>query len=248
MDSFQFASIGTIQSPFHQRFGIPRQPGLAPQIESTILLNSDSRLVTAVNGLESFSHIWVVFVFHQTGREGWIPSVRPPRLGGAKKMGVLASRSPHRPNPIGLSVVELKKIEILPKQQVKLTVLGGDFLNGTPVLDLKPYLGYCDSLKKTRSGWAKEKIKKYKIVWSPQALKELKILKSSTEFAKTKKMISEVLSLDPRPAFQQRKLSDETSNYGIALEDIDIQWKFKNSAISVMSVRPLKEFKSQSKS
>ena len=141
MNSWEFRPIGAIEPCFKEKFGIPRQPGLARSAPAIIRLDSgDPFLAQSLRRLEEFSHLWVIYVFHEHGSRNWKPSIRPPRLGGAEKVGVLASRSPHRPNPIGLSAVELVRVDRDDPAGVAIHVRGGDFLDGSPVLDIKPYM------------------------------------------------------------------------------------------------------------
>ncbi len=140
---FRFAPIGIVRSCFREKFGIPRQPGLAPAARATLELLPPHNQPAAVRGLEDFSHVWLVFVFHGVPASRWQPTVRPPRLGGNRRLGVFATRSPFRPNPIGLSVVALDRI-VTGQGRVALHLSGVDVLDGTPVLDIKPYLPYAD--------------------------------------------------------------------------------------------------------
>ena len=155
MKSLNFTPIGHISSCYKEKFGIPRQPGLVSAAKAKLTLDEmfDEE---CVRELEDFSHIWLQFVFHQTHTQGWKSMVRPPRLGGNSKVGVFASRSTFRPNPIGLSVVELDNIEII-NSQVVLHFKGCDLVDGTPILDVKPYLPYVDAIPEAKAGYAKQK-------------------------------------------------------------------------------------------
>jgi len=144
-DRYQFTPIGVIRSPYREKFGIPRQPGLAPNLISRVQLCDEFNHPDTVRGLEHCSHIWLLFLFSETAEKGWSPTVRPPRLGGNKRMGVFATRSPFRPNPLGMSAVKLIAIEEY-EGQVELVVSSADLLDGTPIIDIKPYLTYCDSI------------------------------------------------------------------------------------------------------
>lgn len=223
----EFKPIGVIHSPFKEKFCIPRQPGLVRSVESIIRIPNDDRLKTGFQGIESFSHLWVIFVFHDTGTDIWKPSVRPPRLGGNKKVGVFASRSPHRLNPIGLSVVELVGVSENENKELELLISGGDFLDQTPVLDIKPYIEYCDSIQNTKKGWAQKPIERHPVYFSEKA--DHKISKANQP--NLKNMIEEILSLDPRPAFQKRKL--EEGHFGFHLLQYDVKWKIKNKQFFV---------------
>lgn len=155
MSSFQFEQIGVIRSPYKEKFAVPRQPGLVINGGGELHLVAPYNQADAVRGLEAFSHLWVVFVFHQTMEGGWRPTVRPPRLGGNARMGVFATRSTFRPNPIGMSLVELKGIRCQ-KDQV-ITELGSlDTVDGTPVIDIKPYLPFAEALPDARASYAQD--------------------------------------------------------------------------------------------
>ncbi len=219
--SFEFKPIATISTCFHDKFGIPRQPGLVRSAPGVLHFVRNPHYEAALRGLEEFSHLWLVFVFHKHDAKDWRPTVRPPRLGGAQKIGVLASRSPHRPNPIGLSVVELVRVEMCAKE-ILVHVRGVDLLDQTPILDIKPYIPYADSVPRAQSGWAKEKIKRMPVRISKIAMAQFR------EIEKTRpgitKLAKEILALDPRPAFQKRKEGFK-GNYGFTLYEWDIKWR-----------------------
>ena len=252
-EEFSFSPIGWIQSPYSTKFGVPRQPGLAPSIVSRVKFKDDFRIQTALKGLEQFSHLWVIFVFHKHGAKDWKPTVRPPRLGGAKKMGVLASRSPHRPNPIGLSVVELVRLDLSAPKGAEIEIQGGDFVDGTPVLDVKPYIAYADVIENSISGWASQPIKKYSVSFTEQALAELKDLfenghgvRFANDLEGFLKQIEEVLSLDPRPASQKTRDGAEDPKsqgqiYGFELAGVDVQYEIKSDGFLVFSCKILSD-------
>ncbi len=236
----EFEPIGVIQTCFKEKFGIPRQPGLASNAEGVIKLNDDPNLRTAIRTLESFSHLWLVFVFHRHDAKNWKPSIRPPRLGGAKKVGVLASRSPHRPNPIGLSAVKLERIDFDAKGGPEIHVRGVDILDGTPILDIKPYLPYCDSIPDANAGWAEEPIERVAVVFSEQAEKAIE-LRSGEKHPNLKKLITEMLELDPRPSFQKRRMPPgspqaEGTKYGFNLFEFDVKWQIEGAQFHVLDV------------
>ncbi|MDF7721753.1 tRNA (N6-threonylcarbamoyladenosine(37)-N6)-methyltransferase TrmO, partial [Enterobacter hormaechei subsp. xiangfangensis] len=155
MSSFQFEQIGVIRSPYKEKFAVPRQPGLVIHGGGELHLVAPYNQADAVRGLEAFSHLWVVFVFHQTMEGGWRPTVRPPRLGGNARMGVFATRSTFRPNPIGMSLVELKGIRCQ-RDQVILELGSLDLVDGTPVIDIKPYLPFAEALPDARASYAQD--------------------------------------------------------------------------------------------
>lgn len=238
--NFTFKPIGYIKSPFADRFGVPRQPGLAGEARGVIQLLPEQDLKAALKSLEQFSHLWIVFVFHEHGGKSWKPTIRPPRLGGNKKVGVLASRSPHRPNPIGISAVKIAKLEIDHPEGPRIEVEGIDLIDGTPVLDIKPYIPYADSIPEAQSGWAAEPIPRYEVRWSPEAEEDLQGLHGE-DSSTVRQMITSVLELDPRPAFQKRKhpLTDEKSwglQYGFDVDGNDVKYELKEGFIFVYRI------------
>jgi tRNA-Thr(GGU) m(6)t(6)A37 methyltransferase TsaA len=222
-NTFMFDAVGIVHSPFKEKFGIPRQPGLT-NIPAVIELLPPYNVADVVKGLDAFSHIWISFVFHAIERD-WKPLVRPPRLGGNEKLGVFATRSTHRPNPIGLSVVKLEKIDIV--DGVKLHVRGADLLDGTPVLDIKPYVPYVDSIDDARAGFALEPPQRLRVMWQPQALQQVE--KISSEL---RALIEDVLGYDPRPAYQ-----DEPERvYGMLLGGANVRFRIRGNAIEIVDV------------
>lgn len=233
MNSLDFQAIGYISSCYKEKFGIPRQPGLAAAVKSQLVL-SDTFNEESIRGLEGFSHIWLQFVFHQTQQQGWKAMVRPPRLGGNKKVGVFASRSTFRPNPIGLSVVELSEIEIK-NSQVVLHLLGCDLLDKTPVLDIKPYLAYVDAVPEAKGGVASSKPESYiEVEFSDLAKKQgEQISHRLGEDVMT--VITQILALDPKPSYQKNNV-DEDRIYRMKLYDFDLSWQYcENNKIIVLA-------------
>jgi len=229
LPTFNFDAIGIAQTPFTQRFGIPRQPGLVPEAKGILKINGHPDFQYALKRLEEFSHIWVVFVFHAHGGNKWKPTIRPPRLGGKEKVGVLSSRSPHRPNPIGLSVVELDRIDFTAKGGPEIHVKGVDLLDGTPILDLKPYIPYADSVPHANSGWAHEEIKKTEVFFEAPALEKIREAEKNG-YPDLKEFIEQLLTIDPRPGFQKRELPPDADHsqgkdFGLLVKDYDVQWK-----------------------
>jgi tRNA-Thr(GGU) m(6)t(6)A37 methyltransferase TsaA len=240
---FEFEAIGIAQTPFTQRFGIPRQPGLVPEAKGILKINGHPDYQYALKRLEEFSHIWVIFVFHAHGGNKWKPTIRPPRLGGKEKVGVLSSRSPHRPNPIGLSVVELEKIDFNAKGGPELYVNGVDLLDGTPILDLKPYIPYADSVPQANSGWAHEDIKKTPVVFEELALKKIQEIEKK-ECPDLKNLVEQLLTIDPRPGFQKRELPPEAEEsqgkiFGLLVKKYDIKWKIENRNFVVFDLESI---------
>lgn len=223
--------IGFIHSPFDEKFGIPRQPGLA-SIRAEVELIPPFANADAVRGLEHCSHIWLVFVFSATADKGWSPTVRPPRLGGNQRMGVFATRSPFRPNPIGLSCVRLNGIRC-EGDSVRLEVEGADLLNGTPILDIKPYLPYADSLPEAEFALAShiERLE-LPVIFSSEAQatcdQQTRLLNQPLA-----RQISEILQCDPRPAY---KKEDGERVYGISLYGLNIRFRIRPEQIDVISI------------
>lgn len=231
MSQYNFTSIGTIHSCYKEKFGIPRQPGLV-DTPATIEIDSAYSQDEAFRELETFSHIWVIFVFHGLNNNNWTPTVRPPRLGGNQRIGVFASRSMFRPNPIGLSVVELVNIE-RKNNNIVLNIIGGDFLNLTPVLDIKPYIPYADSINTSIAGYATVRPEeKLTVVYSSEAKAEIK--KVEDKYPKLKAIITEILQLDPRPAYHEKKQIKNT--FAMKLYDYDLKWRVENEQIIVTAL------------
>lgn len=239
-EPYSLEAIGFLNTCFKEKFGIPRQPRLVPGAHGTLKFKDNPFLKTALRGLEGFSHLWIIFLFHRHDAKNWKPSIRPPRLGGAKKIGVLASRSPHRPNPIGLSAVKLERIDFDAPGGVELHLSGVDFLDGTPVLDIKPYIPYADSIPDASAGWAEEIIQRTPVEFTDQALVSLARL-GEGKYPHLKQLIIGMLELDPRPAFQQgRKPSgsreSEGTRYGFRLFDFDVKWMIHNGIFQVLDL------------
>ena len=186
--------IAHIETPFREKFGVPRQSGLV-DYEARVVFESDYRVAEAVRGLEEFDYIWLIWKFHLAERQRWSPTVRPPRLGGNRRVGVFATRSPFRPNPIGLSCVRLLRVEYNGTLGPVLTVEGADLVDGTPVFDIKPYLPYADSHPDARGGFAQQRPQaSLKVVDDHGLLQEMPEDRRRT--------LEQALSLDPRPHYQ----------------------------------------------
>lgn len=232
LSSFSFNAIGTVNSPYKEKFAIPRQPGLVSAARGTITLLNNANNQELVRGLAQFSHIWLLFVFHGTQEQGWKPLVRPPRLGGNKKVGVLATRSTFRPNPIGMSVVTLDDVTVEDKN-VTLHISGLDLLNNTPILDIKPYIPYSDAITTAEAGFANEQ---------PESLLNVSFSEPAAFFIAQQQQhpelstfISQVLAQDPRPAYKKQQVDDKT--YGILLYHFNIIWRLKSeSEIEVVEI------------
>ena len=187
--------IGIVRSCFGGKFGVPRQPGLCPSAWGELVFHEPFRSPQAIRGIEGFSHLWLIFGFHETAGQGWKPTVRPPRLGGNQRVGVFASRSTFRPNGLGLSLVRLEGIDTAAKDAPILLLGGIDVLDGTPVYDIKPYLPYAESVPDAAAGFAGEPIPRLEVTIAPGAEHEFEKLPERAQ-----SLIREALSLDPRPA------------------------------------------------
>lgn len=248
LQPWSFEPIGIARTVFKEKFGIPRQPGLVGGATGVIKFRDDEELRLALRELEGFSHLWVIFVFHEHGAQKWKPGIRPPRLGGARKVGVLASRSPHRPNPIGLSVVKLERVERDAPGGAEIHVSGVDLLDGTPVLDLKPYLPYADIVPDATSGWAGEEIQRTPVAWTEKAREDLAEVTAQSaqdpRYDAFESLITQVLEIDPRPAFQKRRMPPgspeaEGRRFGIAVLDHDVKWEIREGRFLVTAIEPL---------
>jgi len=241
--------IGVIHTCFKEKFGIPRQPNLADRAPGMLEFLPEFARPEAVRGLEQFSHVWVIFLFHGAVKKDgkWSAMVRPPRLGGNKKVGVFASRSPFRPNPIGMSCVRLEDIEMTAKGPV-LHLTGVDILDQTPVLDIKPYLPYSDRLDTARDGFAPPPDNKTcRVSFSDTAAAQVREREKAIPNLQT--IITQVLENDPRPAYSNARFSrkkeepraGETNKkriYGIRMFDFDLKWQASEHNIQVICLDP----------
>ncbi|MFC4161075.1 tRNA (N6-threonylcarbamoyladenosine(37)-N6)-methyltransferase TrmO [Chitinimonas lacunae] len=217
MNQWTLQAVAQVESCFKEKFAIPRQPGLTPSAEAVVRLLPPFDHPDTVRGLEAFSHLWLVFVFHGTADQGWRPTVRPPKLGGNARTGVFASRSTFRPNPVGLSVVKLLGIDT--DHGVSLRVGGADLLDGTPVLDIKPYLAYADAVVGANSGYADTGADPLPVAFTLEADAMLQELAPSHPHLR--ELIREVLAQDPRPGYAD----DPARDYGMRLYDLNIRWR-----------------------
>jgi tRNA-Thr(GGU) m(6)t(6)A37 methyltransferase TsaA len=232
--SINVATIATIQTPYTEKFAIPRQPGLAKSAVGEIKFLGQFNDPNYLRGIEQFSHLWLIFHFHQTADKGHSPLIRPPRLGGNKKLGVFASRSTFRPNSLGMSVVEFAGVEFTNKQ-LTLRVNGVDLLDATPIIDIKPYVPYADQVPAAHGGIAQSSPELMHVVFSQQATAELADLHQT--HPKLHSLIEEVLSQDPRPAYHQQSQPDKI--YGMTLYKVNIQWQVKDQQNVVLSVQKI---------
>ncbi|WP_343232524.1 tRNA (N6-threonylcarbamoyladenosine(37)-N6)-methyltransferase TrmO [Motiliproteus sediminis] len=235
LDPVSFQPIGRVYSCFKEKFGIPRQPGLASAATAELVLHGAFAHPDCVRGLEECSHIWVLFIFSEHLERGWTPLVRPPRSGG-KKRGVFATRSTFRPNPLGQSVVKLERIEIRDGAAV-LHLSGVDLLDGTPVVDIKPYLPYADRVTAASYPYASDSQQLEQAV-NFGADAEAQLL-AHPQGEQLRQLIIEVLRCDPRPTF--RRKADDDRLYGVALMDRNVRWRIQNDAIVVDQIIPQTE-------
>ena len=228
-----FEPIAIIHSGYKEKFGIPRQPGLAGSMTATIELLPPCNSPDAVRGLEQCSHIWLLFIFSACVDKGWSPLVRPPRLGGNEKLGVLASRSPFRPNPVGLSPVKLEAIRI-EEGKVFLDVSGADLLDQTPIIDIKPYLPYSDVITDASFDLASQ-IETLDLPVTFSAEAQIALQQHTARLNQPlQQQIEEVLLCDPRPAYHKNK--PEQREYGIRLYDLNIRWIISESSVQVNDI------------
>lgn len=217
--------IAHIKTDFSSKFGIPRQSGLVDELEATIIFEPEYRNPDALRGIEEYSHLWLLWQFSECVGKEWTPTVRPPRLGGNKRMGVFATRSPFRPNPVGLSSVKLLGVEKTEKHGCVLRVAGADLLDGTPIYDIKPYLPYVDSHPEASNGFAlDEKEGKLTVDFSENLLNLIPTEKQAA--------LTAVLAQDPRPGYQD--IPDRI--YGIEFAGFDVRFKVENSTLKVTEI------------
>ena len=215
--------IAHVHTDFSSKFGIPRQSGLVDELEATIIFEPEYRNPDALRGIEEYSHLWLLWQFSECIDKEWTPTVRPPRLGGNKRMGVFATRSPFRPNPIGLSCVKLLGVEKTEKHGCILRVAGADLLDGTPIYDIKPYLPYVDSHPEASNGFAlNEKEGRLTVEFPEDLLKRIPPNKQAA--------LKAILAQDPRPGYQD----DAERIYGIEFAGFDIRFSVRDSVLTVV--------------
>ncbi len=221
--------IAVIHNDFKEKFGIPRQSGLSGELKSRIVFEPEYRNPDALRGIEGYSHLWLIWQFSESLRDDWSPTVRPPRLGGNKRMGVFATRSPFRPNPIGLSSVRLESVEVTKNEGTVLIVSGADLLDGTPIYDIKPYVAYSDCHTDAVSGFA-DPVREYRlnVVFCKELLSKIADSKQ--------KPLIRILEQDPRPSYQ----NDPEREYGFRFADYEIFFKVDGDTLNVTRVEDRK--------
>ena len=217
--------IAHIQSDFATKFGVPRQSGLVDELRARIVFEPEYRNADAVRGLEDFSHIWLVWQFSGAVREDWSPTVRPPRLGGNKRIGVFATRSPFRPNALGLSSVRLERVEIDSELGPVLCVAGADLMDGTPIYDIKPYIAYADAPSDATGGFVDTVARRTLRVDCPQQL--LSCVPEEKRAA-----LLGVLAQDPRPSYQD----DPERVYAMGFAGLDVKFKVDGECLTVCAI------------
>ena len=222
----QLKIIARIHSDFGEKFGIPRQSGLVEELKATIVFEPEFRNPDALRGLEGFSHLWLIWQFSKAVRQEWSPTVRPPRLGGNERMGVFATRSPFRPNPIGLSCVKLEGVELDGELGPVIHVAGADLLDGTPIYDIKPYLPYADCKPDAVGGFAAAPKEATLKVNCPAPLLE-KLPEPS------RAALPAVLAQDPRPSYQ----NDPERVYGMVFAGVNVRFRVEDDTLTVLDIQ-----------
>lgn len=240
-EALTLTPIAITRSCFADKFGVPRQPGLTRHAHADLLIQPPFDREDAFRGLESASHLWLTFQFHQAVRAEWRPVVRPPRLGGNRKIGVFASRSPFRPNSLGLSAVRNRGL-VRKQGKLVLQISDHDLIEGTPILDIKPYLPFADTISGAHLGWAEEApVERLPVVFLPEAQQQLGELcaeNSLQKYPDFAALIEDVVSYDPRPSFRRGR--EEERIYGAHLYDVNVRFRFvtdeTGSRVEVLTV------------
>ncbi len=234
MTEFTFNEIGRIHSPYKEKFAVPRQPGLIEDGGGELHLLPPYNQAEAVRGLEDFSHLWLMFIFHQTMEGGWRPTVRPPRLGGNARVGVFATRSTFRPNPLGMSLVELKGIRCQGKEVI-LQLGSLDLVDGTPVVDIKPYLPFAESQPQALAGFAQDAPRAdMPVTFSAEA--ESQLAANLGRYPHLRRFITQVLGQDPRPAYRKGEALER--DYAVHLLEFNVRWRVIADQNQVISIDP----------
>lgn len=228
MEDIVIHPIARMRSDFSTKFGIPRQSGLVPELRSTIVFEPEYRNAEALRGIEGFTHLWLVWQFSEAVRTGWSPTVRPPRLGGNTRMGVFATRSPFRPNNLGLSCVRLLEVENTSQFGTVLHVGGADLMDGTPIFDIKPYIPYSDCIPDAAGGFT-DRVGDFllNVQFPEELLKKLPMDRQAAAAA--------LLSHDPRPSYQRKS----GRVYGLSFAGFDIRFTVENNTLTVLAVNSL---------
>jgi tRNA-Thr(GGU) m(6)t(6)A37 methyltransferase TsaA len=247
MKEMKVEPIGFLHTGFKEKFGVPRQSSMVGDSVAILKLKTDLRFKDALRHLDGFSHVWIVFVFHQHLALEWRPLITPPRLDAPRRVGVFASRSPHRPNSIGISAVKLESIDFEASEGIELRLSGHDFLDGTPVLDIKPYIPYADSISNAREGWTGTEIPVFEVTFEDSALESLNQAgQRNPEFHRgdLRELVVQTLRIDPRPVSQRKSMpianpSHEGKSFACRMLDFDVHWEIRNGGIRVIRIQHL---------
>ena len=224
MEDFVIRPVARYRGELPEKFGLPRQAGLVPELTGTVVFEPEYRNADALRGIEGFSHLWLVWQFSEALRDDWSPTVRPPRLGGNERVGVFASRSPFRPNSLGLSCVRLLAVERDPALGTVLRVGGADLMDGTPIFDVKPYLPYADCVPEARSGFAPDPGRRLELRFPPELEQRVPPEKRAA--------LRGVLAGDPRPRYQR----DPERLYGLRFGGMNLRFRVEDGTLTVLAV------------
>lgn len=230
MNHYTLEPIGLIESPYKEKFAVPRQPRLVPAASACLKLIGDANCPESVRGIEQFSHIWLLFLFDQNLAAGWKPTVRPPRLGGNERIGVFASRSTFRPNGIGMSAVELQGVE-QHGDHIYLKLGSVDLVDGTPIIDIKPYIPYSDAIVEAQGGYADSAPELAVVQFSEQAEYALSRMVDTEH---KRQVIEQVLAQDPRPAYKKQRT--DPKEYAVNLFDLNVKFCVSDNLVTVTAI------------
>lgn len=226
--NYNFKTIASIHTDFGSKFGIPRQSGLLKKLPGVIRFEEEFRSRDALRGLEGFSHLWLLWIFSENVRDSWKPTVRPPRLGGNAHLGVFATRSSFRPNPLAMSVVQIERIDLDAPHGPEIHVLGADLLDGTPIVDIKPYLPYADAIPEATGGFTDS------IEFTPLQV-EIPATLLKRIPADKQELLKEVLASDPRPAYKAKQ-DDIDRIYGFSFAGFEIKFKVNAGIATIIDI------------
>ena len=235
-----FEPIGILRTDFREKFGVPRQPLMVTEARGVLKLNPVATYRAALNHLDTFTHVWVIFVFHQEVNRPWSPCTQPPRAGLVKDLGVFASRSPRRPNPIGMSALKLERIDYQAVGGIEIHFSGVDILDETPVLDIKPYVPYADKIDSAGPGWAIEDSTCHPVSYSPESEEALK---KTPDASRLKRFITQILERDPRPNLNKRSRpidhpANQDKYFSFRILDVEVHWQVKDGVLHVADIFP----------
>ncbi|MBC7395934.1 MAG: tRNA (N6-threonylcarbamoyladenosine(37)-N6)-methyltransferase TrmO [Bdellovibrionales bacterium] len=237
-----FEPIGYLQSCFVEKFGTPRQAGMIPAAQGVLKLKPDPAFRDALRHLDSFSHVWLIFHFHDLADPSWKPLISPPRIDAPNRVGVFASRSPHRPNALGLSAVKLERIDFDARGGIEIHLSGVDIIDGTPVYDLKPYVPYVDCIPQARPGWTDTQIPKFEVTFSEESLLQLR--EAETHHAgnlNLEALLIQTLEYDPRPTSQRKAIplgdaKSEGLTFAFRILNLDVHWRIHEGGLRVEQI------------